>query len=202
MTAARTNVKPLLDYVARYVSLTPEEASAVDRRVSSRHYLKGQFIVQQGDVCRYESFIVSGCARTFYPDEKGHEHVVMLAIENWWTADLGSFITQTPADYNVQCLESTDVLQFSHDDLDQLYRDVPKMERFFRLIVQNAYVAAQKRIVHNLSLPAKERYLRFREKYPSIEQRVPQYMIASYLGMTKEFLSKIRSELIHESAGR
>jgi CRP-like cAMP-binding protein len=145
---------------------------------------------------------VSGCARTFYPDEKGHEHVVMLAIENWWTADLGSFITQTPADYNVQCLESTDVLQFSHDDLDQLYRDVPKMERFFRLIVQNAYVAAQKRIVHNLSLPAKERYLRFREKYPSIEQRVPQYMIASYLGMTKEFLSKIRSELIHESAGR
>jgi CRP-like cAMP-binding protein len=202
MTAARTNVKPLLDYVARYVSLTPEETSAVDRRVSSRHYLKGQFIVQQGDVCRYESFIVSGCARTFYPDEKGHEHVVMLAIENWWTADLGSFITQTPADYNVQCLESTDVLQFSHDDLDQLYRDVPKMERFFRLIVQNAYVAAQKRIVHNLSLPAKERYLRFREKYPSIEQRVPQYMIASYLGMTKEFLSKIRSELIHESAGR
>jgi CRP-like cAMP-binding protein len=202
MTAAPTNVKPLLDYVARYVSLTPEETSAVDRRVSSRHYLKGQFIVQQGDVCRHESFIVSGCVRTFYPDEKGHEHVVMLAIENWWTADLGSFITQTPADYNVQCLESTDVLQFSHDDLDQLYRDVPKMERFFRLIVQNAYVAAQKRIVHNLSLPAKERYLRFREKYPSIEQRVPQYMIASYLGMTKEFLSKIRSELIHESAGR
>ncbi len=202
MTAAGPNVKPLLDYVARYVSLTPEETSAVEQRVRSRHYLKGQFIVQQGDVCRYESFIVSGCARTFYPDEKGYEHVVMLAIENWWTADLGSFITQTPADYNVQCLEPTDVLQFSHDDLDQLYRDVSKMERFFRLIVQNAYVAAQKRIVHNLSLPAKERYLRFREKYPSIEQRVPQYMIASYLGMTKEFLSKIRSELINESAGR
>lgn len=193
------NAKPLLDYIARYVSLNTEESAAIEKRARPRHYLKGQFIVQEGDVCRYESFIVSGCARTFYSDEKGYEHVVMLAIENWWTADLGSFIAQTPADYNVQCLEPTDLLQFSHDDLDQLYRDVPKMERLFRLIVQNAYVAAQKRIVHNLSLPAKERYLRFRQQYPSIEQRVPQYMIASYLGMTKEFLSKIRSDLIDDS---
>ena len=122
----------------------------------------------------------------------------MFAIENWWTADLGSFITQTPADYNVQCLENSVLAQLSYEDLRQLYLQIPKLERFFRIIIQKAYVASQKRLINNLSLPAKERYLQFREQYPQIEQRVPQYMIASYLGITKEFLSKIRSQLITE----
>jgi len=192
-------IESLLKYFSRYIALSKQEISILSEHVKIRDYLKGQFIVQQGDVCTYESFIISGCAKTFFLDQEGNEHVVMFAIENWWTADLGSFIIQQPADYNIQCLEKTKVAQFSHENLELLYVQIPKLERFFRIIIQNAFVALQKRVVRNLSLPAKERYLVFRKQYPDIEQRVPQYLIASYLGITKQFLSKIRAELIMEN---
>ena len=188
-------LKPLFEYICRYVPLTAEDEAILAPRVKIRKYLKGQFVVQNGDICRVESFVLSGCLKTFYIDDEGQEHIVMFAIENWWTADLGSFITQTPADYNVQCIENSVLAQLNFDDLEHLYLQLPKLERFFRIIVQKAYVAAQKRLINNLSLPAKERYLQFREQYPLVEQRVPQYMIASYLGITKEFLSKIRSQV-------
>jgi CRP-like cAMP-binding protein len=123
----------------------------------------------------------------------------MFAIENWWAADLGSFLTQSPSSYNILCLEPCELAQISFSDLEELYIAMPKMERFFRIIIQKAYVAAQDRIVNNFSLPAKERYINFRERYPDIDQRVPQYMIASYLGITKEFLSKIRQQLKERS---
>ncbi|GHE63120.1 MULTISPECIES: Crp/Fnr family transcriptional regulator [Roseivirga] len=192
------DIVPLIDYMQKFVELEPQEVEIIQKHTSLRNYLKGQFVVQQGDVCRHESFVVEGCLRTFYVDEKGQEHTVMFAIENWWTADLGSFLTQTPAHYNVQCLENTKVIQFSHTNLENLYLQVPKMERFFRIILQRAYVASERRLVRSYSLTAKERYLKFRQDYPLIEQRVPQYMIASYLGITKEFLSKIRNQLILE----
>jgi CRP-like cAMP-binding protein len=191
-------IQQLLDYIAKYVTLIPEEEKILLSKVKTRKFLKGQFVVQQGDVCKTENFVLSGCLKTFHMDHEGQEHVVMLAIENWWTSDLGSYIHQTPADFNVQCLENSEVAQILYEDLEQLFIEIPKLERFFRIIIQKAFAASQKRIVNNFSLPAKERYLKFREQYPQIEQRVPQYMIASYLGMTKEFLSKIRSQLIEE----
>lgn len=189
----------LLKYIKKFITLSEEEMGLISEKVVTRDYLKNQYIVQQGDICKFESFIISGCVKSFFIDQEGNEHVVMFAIENWWTADLGSFITQKPADYNVQCLEKTRVAQFSYESLEMLYSRVPKLERFFRIIIQSAFVASQKRIVRNLSLPAKERYLMFRNQYPDIEQRVPQYLIASYLGITKQFLSKIRAELIMEN---
>ncbi len=188
----------LLDYINRYVSLTEEEEQILLSKIGYRTYLKGQFVVQQGDICKYECFVLSGCTKTFYMDGEGQEHIVMFSIEDWWTADMGSFITQTPADYNVQCLEKTELIMFSYDIIEDLYAAIPKLERFFRLIIQNAFVASQKRIIRSFSLSAKERYVYFRNQYPKIEQRIPQYMIASYLGITKEFLSKIKSELIVE----
>jgi len=192
------NSKPLIDYITSYIDLTSDEQETLLKNVIHRKYLKGQYVVQHGDVCKHESFVVKGCLKTFYIDNEGQEHIVMFAIENWWTGDLGSFITQTPADYNVQCLENTELLQFSYEKLEQSYLLIPKLERFFRIIIQNAFVASEKRIIRNFSLPARDRYLKFREQYPQIEQRVPQYMIASYLGITKEFLSKIRSQMITE----
>lgn len=188
-------MQTFLEYLKKYITLTEAEETAVAAKLKHRTYLKGQYMVQGGDVCRYQSFIISGKVRTFCLDDNGNEHIVMFGIENWWAADLGSFITQTPADFEVQCLENTEVVQLSYTDTQQLYKDVPKMERFFRRIIQNAYVKAQKRIVQNYSLSARERYLLFCEEYPEIEQRVPQYMIASYLGITKEFLSSIRSQI-------
>lgn len=167
-------------------------------KVFLRKYLKGQYIVQQGDICKYECFVLSGCTKTFYVDDEGQEHIIMFSIEDWWTSDMGSFITQSPADFNVQCLENTELAMFSRDVIEELYAKIPKLERLFRLIIQKALVASQKRIVRNFALTAKDRYLHFRTQYPKIEQRIPQYMIASYLGITKEFLSKIKSQLILE----
>lgn len=185
----------LIAYIKRYVTLTPEDEVFIKERVRPRRYLKGQYVVQQGDICYYESFVLSGCLKVFYSDPAGQEHVVMFAVEEWWVSDLGSFINQTPADYNIQCLENSELIQFTQSTLEELYHRIPALERFFRIIIQNAFVAAQKRIVNNHRLSARDRYSGFIEKYPDIAQRVPQYLIASYLGITKEFLSKIRAQI-------
>ncbi len=189
-------LEALVKYMNKYIDLSAREISILSSQVKIRTYPKGQYIVQQGDVCNSENFVVSGCTKTFYSDNEGNDHIVMFAIENWWTADLGSFISREPADYSVQCIEKTTVVQFSFDSLEILYREIPQLERFFRIILQKAFVESQKRIVRNHCLPARDRYILFRMQYPSIEQRVPQYLIASYLGITKQFLSKIRADLI------
>lgn len=191
-------IEPLVNYISNYISLTEAEVTTLQSKLLFRKYLKGQYIVQQGDICKYSGFVVSGCTKTFYVDKEGQEHIVMFSIEDWWVSDMGSFITQTPADFNVQCLENTELIMFSHNTIEELYKEIPKLERFFRQILEKALAASQKRIVRSFSLSAKEQYLYFRNQYPQIEQRIPQYMIASYLGITKEFLSKIKSQLILE----
>ncbi len=193
------NIEPLLKYISNYVTLSKDEEDILLSKLEYRKYLKGQYIVQQGDVCKYTSFVITGCTRTFNVDLDGQEHIVMFSIEDWWTSDMGSFITQTPADYNVQCIEDTEVIQFPYQNQESMFQEIPRLERFFRLIIERAFVASQKRIVRSFSLSAKEQYLHFRNEYPKIEQRIPQYMIASYLGITKEFLSKIKSQLANKS---
>jgi len=188
--------KLLIDYINKYINLSVEEENILLTKVVERNYLKDQYITQQGDICKSINFIISGCTKTFYVDKDGQEHIIMFAIEDWWTSDLGSFITQTPADFNVQCIDNTKLIQFTYHNLEELYAEIPKLERLFRKIVERAYVASQKRILRNFSLTAKERYQLFRKIYPEIDQRVPQYMIASYIGITKEFLSKIKSQII------
>ena len=187
------NIKPLINYIAKYVTLTSTEVDFLTSRLSSRKYLKGQYILQQGDISKMQCFMISGCTKMFYLDDNGQEHIIMFSIEEWWTSDLGSFISQTPSDFNVQCLENTEIIQFSYDNIEEIFLEIPKLERFFRKVIEKAFVASQKRIIRNFSLTAKERYVIFRNNYPKIEQRIPQYMIASYLGITKEFLSKIKN---------
>lgn len=191
-------IEPLLKYINKYVSLTQEETDVLVSKVIYRKYLKGQYLVQQGDVCKYSCFVISGCTKTFYMDDEGQEHIMMFSIEDWWTSDMSSFINQTPADFNIQFLENTELIMFSYDVIEDLYEHIPKLERFFRQIIEKAFIASQKRIVRNLSMTAKDRYVYFRNQYPLIEQRIPQYMVASYLGITKEFLSKIKSQLLTE----
>lgn len=192
------NSKPLIDYFNRIVTLTNKEEEMIREKVIYRRYLKDQYLVQQGDVCKHINFIVKGCVKLFYASPDGLEHILMFAIEDWWASDMGSFITQTPADYNVQCIEKTELIQLNHSDLEELFISIPKLERCFRKITERSLVASQKRIVRNFSKTAKERYLFFKENYPSIENRIPQYMLASYLGITKEFLSRIKSQIAKE----
>ncbi len=190
--------KAFINYINKHVQLTKDEEAILLSKVSYRKYLKGQYVVQQGDVCKYSAFVISGCTRTFFVNDDGQEHIVMFSIENWWASEIGSFITQTPSDYNVQCIENTEVIQLSFNDQQELFKEIPKLERFFRLILEKAFVASQKRIITSFSLTAKEQYLNFKTQYPKLEQRIPQYMVASYLGISKEFLSRIKNQLISE----
>ena len=184
-----------LSHIRTFVQLSETEAEAILSVVRSRKYRKGQYVVQAGDICKEQSFVLSGCLKVYQVDRNGKEHVVSFAIENWWTGDLGSFIAQRPADYNVQCLEDCELIQFPSEHMEELYEKVPVLERFFRLHIQRSYVAAQRRVVDRMSIPAKELYLQFAGKYPELNQRIPQYLVASYLGITPQFLSKIRREL-------
>lgn len=186
----------LLDYINAVVPLTKSEEVELTNLVTKRKYLKGQFILQQGDIAQQQCFLVSGCTKMFHSDDSGQEHIILFAVENWWTSDIGSFISQTPADFNVQCIEDTEVIQISAQNIETLFIAIPKLERFFRKIIEKAFVALQKRMVRNFSLTAKERYIIFRNTYPELEQRIPQYMIASYLGITKEFFSKMKRQVL------
>jgi len=191
----------VLTHLKQKVDLTENEETIFVSKLKHRAYLKGQYIVQAGDICRNQTFVLSGKVRTFYLDDNGNEHIIAFGIENWWVGDICSFSTQTPAEFNTQCLENTEVIQISYDDMEQLYAKVPALERYFRIIIQKAYGNMSKRIVRNNSMSAKERYLLFLESYPEIVHRVPQYMIASYLGITKEFLSSIRKQIVIEAKG-
>lgn len=185
----------LLTNVGKHIALEEQERDHFISLLKSRKYRRRQFIVQQGDICRQENFAVTGCLRAFYTGETGVEHVVQFAIEDWWISDLASFITQQPACLNVEALEDCEVLQIQRDDLEALYIAVPKFERYFRIMMQRAYAAQQHRIVSAISKTAEERYMDFLTRYPFFEERIPQVHIASYLGITPEFLSKIRRQL-------
>lgn len=184
-----------LNYINNYINLSEKEIAFLRSNTNYKKYLKGHYIVQQGAVCKHTNFIISGCTKNFYVDQQGQEHIVTFAIENWWSADLSSFITQTPSDFNVKCIEATEVIQFTYQNQDEIFQNIPKMETLFRKLLEKALVSSQKRIVNNFSLSAKDQYLYFKKQFSTIEQRVPQYMVASYLGITKEFLSKIKTEL-------
>jgi CRP-like cAMP-binding protein len=161
-------------------------------------YKKGKVIVNQGDINTQNIFVLSGALKTFHTDIEGNQHVVAFAIKDWWVGDLASFISQKPSDYSIECLEDCRVLKFSVQEMNRLMNEIPYFERFYRLLVQKAYVHAQKRIINNFSLSAKDRYKLFLEKYPQFVDRIPQYLIASYLGITKEFLSKIKKDISYE----
>ncbi|MDA9111664.1 Crp/Fnr family transcriptional regulator [Flavicella sp.] len=195
VTKRMTGTKPLTDYIQQYIALTDEETSFLTSKIHLKKYRKGDTLLHQGDICKTHYFILSGVTKTFYLNKAGAEHILTFCIENWWAADLGSLISQTPAAYNIQCLENTSMLEIPLDAMENLYLKIPKLERFFRKIVERAYVATQNRIRGAVSLSAKEQYTAFQKRYPQLEQRIPQYMVASYLGIQPQSLSRIRKEI-------
>lgn len=185
----------IIKSINQYIQLNDVETNYFLSLLYPKTIKRKEYLLRPNDVCKYESFITKGCLRSYTIDDTGIEHIVMFAVENWWTGDLYSFLTQTPCSFIIDALEDTEVLQISKDNLEKLYEKVPKFERFFRIILQNAFVAQQQRINQNLSFTAAERYLYFIKKYPQLEQRIPQKQVASYLGITPEFLSMIRRKL-------
>jgi CRP-like cAMP-binding protein len=185
----------ILDNVGRFITLTEEEKNYFVSILHIKKLRKRQYLLQEGDICRYQFFVDKGCLRTYNIDNKGIEHVVQFAVEDWWTGDMYSFIKECPARYNIDALEDSEIIYFDKPSQERLFEKVPKFERFFRILLQNAFISLQERITSGLTQTAEERYTDFVNKYPVFEQRIPQHQVASYLGITPESLSRIRKKL-------
>jgi CRP-like cAMP-binding protein len=182
----------LIKNLSKHISLTNEEINLLTSAYKPKHLKKKDFLLRQGEVSRFENFVSKGCLRAFNVNENGEEYIVQFAVEDWWIGDMYSFLTGTPSTLYIEALEECELLQIDRAALEDLYLKVPKLERFFRILIQNAFIASQNRVLSAMSKTADERYLDFIRKYPNIEQRVSQYQIAAYLGVTPEFLSRIR----------
>jgi CRP-like cAMP-binding protein len=187
------SIEPLINYFDRLIPLSGEEKELILEKFHSRLFRKRQFVLQEGNVCTQFNFVVRGCLRTYKIDEKGNTHILQFATENNWINELGSFHSVKPSALNIDALEDTVVLQISRDDLVSLYIQAPKFDRIFRVLVENAFVRLQERLLQNISSTAEERYQSFLELYPHLTNRLSQVQIASFLGVTPEFLSRLRN---------
>ena len=185
----------LISSISRHISLTNEEIDLFTSLLKSKSLANGEFLLREGEICKYESFVTKGCLKTYYQDEAGLEHIIDFSIEEWWADDLYSLLTQTPSKSNIKAIEDTEILQISKTDLELLYQKVPRFERFFRILFQNAYITQREQINQALSASAEERYLLFIKKKPYAETRFSQKDIASYLGVTPQFFSSLKKKL-------
>ncbi|MES2809162.1 MAG: Crp/Fnr family transcriptional regulator [Bacteroidota bacterium] len=186
----------LTNIAQKGVQLTHEEEAFITSVYHHKKLRKRQFILQQGDVARYETFIVKGLTRTYLVDDEGREHVIAFGAEGWWTGDMASFFNNIPTSYFVDCLEEAEVLQISQPDLERLFEAVPKMNVYFRILYSNSIVAYNIRVASSLCKPALARYLDFIARYPGFQQRLPDHQIASYLGITPQSLSRLRKQVV------
>jgi CRP-like cAMP-binding protein len=184
----------LRNIAAKNVMLNEDEVNVLQTYFTHRKYRKHQYILQEGEVATHDNFIIKGLARTYRVDDKGQEHILRFAPEDWWTGDLASFLSEKPTIYNVDCLEDTEVLRISAGDLELMCEKVPKMNKYFRILYQKSIISFNLRLSSTLSNSAGERYDEFVKRFPQIEQRVPNHMIAAYLGITPQSLSRIRSQ--------
>jgi len=180
--------------IAKHISLPEREVREFCGLFHHHHIKKKDFLLREGEVCKFEAFVTKGMFRVYHIDSNGFEQVLYFAIEDWWVTDIDSFINQRQSSLYIEAIEDSSIYQLSKNNMDKLLFDIPKFERFFRIILQNAYTREQLRVIENLSLSAEERYESFLKKYPHIAQVVTQKQIASYLGITPEFLSAIRKE--------
>lgn len=184
----------LLQSISKYISLTPEEETFFISLLQPKKIRRKQFLTQEGDINHSAKFVLSGLLRMYSVDKNGFEHIIQFAPAGWWIGDLHSYHKQQPGNLFIDAIEDTDIVELPRTALEILYEKVPKFERFFRILAENALAAYQQRLSSNLSLPAKDRYGYFVELYPSLSQNLPQKYIASYIGVTPEFLSKMLNQ--------
>ncbi|WP_396170569.1 Crp/Fnr family transcriptional regulator [Flavobacterium sp.] len=186
----------ILQNIAKIVSLTPEESSLFLSRTAVHKYKAKTVLLNAGEICTTSYFVNSGVLRSFNINDNIVEHILSFACSGWWISDMYSLISQQPGNLFIQVLEDAEVLSLSKENQEILFREIPKLERFFRILIENSLVANQERLMDNLSLTAEERFEKFSRKYPDLIQKVPQKQIASYLGVTPEFFSKMKSKLL------
>jgi CRP-like cAMP-binding protein len=181
--------------VAKHIQLTEAETTFFHSLLKHKQVRKKQFLLQEGEVCQFEAFIIKGCIRLYYIDKEGVDTIVYFAVENWWVSDLTSLMEQTPSNLFIETLEACELLIMDYRSKLLLFEKVPKFEKYFRILMQRSLSVLQQRFYASISQTAEERYLAFTEKYPHILQRVPQHLIARYIGVSPEFLSKVKTAL-------
>lgn len=177
------------------ITLSEEDKKVFTSLIIPKKLRRKQYLLQEGDPCKYTAFVSKGALRSYTLDEKGNEHIVQFAVEGWYIADLYSFITGEPATYNIDAIEDSELLLITRQAQNELMARVPQYEKFLFLQIQSAYVALQRRLTAMISMTTEEKYTRLIKTYPDIVQRVPQHMIASYLGLTPETLSRARKNI-------
>lgn len=185
-------VDHLIAYFAQYIPLREIEKNDLKNRTVEKRVKRRQFILQEGDVCKHYTFVVSGCLKMYGVDSEGVEHNIQFASENEWIADIASFHSGKGSRFYIEAIEPSVVLQIDQVNLIYLYHNHPKFDRIFRVINENRFIELQNRVLQNISSTAEERYFMFLEQYPKLANRLPNTQIASYIGITPEFLSKIR----------
>jgi CRP-like cAMP-binding protein len=177
------------------VGFTDEELEELKHYLTPKRIRKRQYLLQEGDVCKFSAFVEKGALRSYIVDEKGNEHIMQFALEGWTISDLYSFLTGEPATYNIDALEDTEMVLINKQQHEELLKKFTKYETYMRIQLTGAYIALQRRITSINSLPLADRYTSFANQYPDIVQRVPQHMIASYMGLTPETLSRVRRKI-------
>lgn len=185
--------------VAKYVTLNEEERSFFHSLFKHRKVKKKQFLLQEGEVCSFEAYILKGCVRLYFIDKEGVETILHFAMENWWVSDLISFMDQQPSNQFIETLEDCELLMLDFRAKATLLEKLPQMEKYYRNLLQRSLGVLQQRFYASVTQTAEERYKAFIEKYPQLVQRVPQHQIARYLGVSPEFLSKVKSSLYKKS---
>lgn len=184
----------IISNISRQITLTSDEEKYFISLLRPKELRRKDFLLSVDEICSQINYVNTGALRAFYSDGDDKESTIMFAINDWWITDMPCFVNQSPAMISIEAIADTSVLQLSKDDMDSLLINVPKFERYFRILMQNAYVREQLRVLQNLSMPAETRYENFLKKYPAISSQVTQKHLASYLGITPEFLSVIRSK--------
>lgn len=192
------NTALILESISKYITFTEEETAFFLSLLRHKRMRRKQFLYQEGDICKYTTFVNKGCLRTYAIDKNGAERIFQFATEGWWIGDIESLKNETPTLMNTDALEDSEILMISKADMDLLYEKIPKYEHYSRMILENAYIAHQQRILQNICFTAAERYQYFLEKYPQLSTRIPQNQIASYLGITPEFFSKMKGQVLRE----
>ncbi len=185
----------LLNHIKELVPINTQEEKLIEESFKQIQLDRKAYLLKKGDLSNHMRFIAEGCLKAFSVDEHGNEHILQFGVSGWWVNDLYAYLTKKPSTFFIQAITKSTVLQIHRDRLNKLYDEVPMMDRFFRIKTQNGYVALQERTIRNMSESAENRYLEFVKRYREMEQQIPQYMIASYLGVTPEHLSALRKKM-------
>lgn len=178
------------------ITINDEDFNQLKTSFIPKKLRKRQYLLQEGDTCKYQAFVEKGLLRSYTIDEKGSEHILQFASEGWWVADLSSYLSEEPSFLNIEALEDAELLLINKTDWEASMKKIPGLEHYFRIILQNHLIATQKRLLQSLAETAEEKYNRFLKTYPECVQRMPQHMIASYLGVTRETLSRVRKQAL------